>query len=101
MFDKTIYISRGVNLLPKNLISTCLQLLEVARSMTELDYLQVFVVSSVKDPNSDNVMLHIKHFQEQPPYSYEVSIDCTQNVNEKLYMIDDGMHSTLLLASEY
>lgn len=101
MFDKKIYLSRGVNLLPKNLISTCLQLIEVARSKTELDYLQVFEVSSVKDPNSNNFMLHINHFQEQPPYSHEVSIDCLQNINEKLYMIDDGMYATLLLASEY
>lgn len=44
---------------------------------------------------------HIVRTQEQPPYRYELDVPCTDSVDEKVYVIDDGTHSTMLLASEY
>ena len=44
---------------------------------------------------------HIHHFSEQPEYSKEYMIDLANPVNQKVYVIDDIDHSTMLLAEEY
>ena len=44
---------------------------------------------------------HIHHFSEQPEYSQDYMIDLANPVNQKVYVIDDNDHSTMLLAEEY
>ena len=44
---------------------------------------------------------HIHHFSEQPEYSKEHTIELANPVNQKVYVIDDTDHSTMLLAEEY
>ena len=44
---------------------------------------------------------HITHTQEQPPYLYQMDVPCTDAVDAKIFVIDDGTHSTMLLAEEY
>lgn len=59
------------------------------------DYLQVF---ELKPSGS---MQSITHTSEQPEYHMEYLIPSDTPITEKLYIIDDGDHSTMLLASEY
>lgn len=61
-----------------------------------LDCLQIFTFY-VEDNRQK-----IKHTQEKP--RYERVFDCGEAetaINEKVYVIDDGEHQTMLLASEY
>ena len=67
---------------------------------SKLDYLQVFTFKKVSD-----TVLEIRHEQEQPE---EVRIHYTgykdeyrKFINEKVFVIDDGDHSTMLFAYEY
>jgi len=65
----------------------------------EMDYLQVFKFEKV------NSVLAIWHTQEVPErktviYS-EYKSDFEKILNETVYVIDDGDHSTMLFATEY
>ncbi len=66
-----------------------------------VDYLQVFRFSY--DP--EKCEMTVKHTQEQPDYEYEmryiIDPDVTKPFEEKVYVIDDVDHITILLASEY
>lgn len=63
----------------------------------EKDYLQVFRLSN------EGGKQKIVHSQEQPDYQKEYVIDSTiwEPVVAKIYIIDDGDHSTMLFAEEY
>lgn len=61
----------------------------------ERDYLQVFELSAEGDKQ------RVVHHSEQPYHRVEYLISSTDPITEKLYIIDDGEHSTMLLASEY
>lgn len=61
----------------------------------ERDYLQVFDLSE-KDGKQCVV-----HRSEQPEYRAEYLITSEVPITEKIYIIDDGEHSTMLLAEEY
>ena len=58
------------------------------------DYLQVFQFSKEGD------QLKITHMQEIPAYRREYLLDAPVFVG-KIYAIDDGEQSTMLLANEY
>lgn len=60
------------------------------------DHLQVFRLSVSEKGNQ-----HIVHEQEVPAYSREYEVQTDTPVNAKVYVIDDGDHSTILLAEEY
>jgi len=63
----------------------------------EKDYLQVFELSS-----TETGLQKIIHRQEQPDYKKEYLIDMPfEAVETKIFVIDDGDHSTMLLAEEY
>ncbi len=59
------------------------------------DYLQVFILST------ENGEQKIVHEQEQPDYRKEYVFSTDRLVNSKIFVIDDGDHSTMLLAEEY
>ena len=59
------------------------------------DYLQVFCLSE-KDGKQV-----IKHSQEIPEYSYEYVVDVETPITNKVFVIDDKIYSTMLLATEY
>ncbi|MCR4888231.1 MAG: DUF960 domain-containing protein [Ruminococcus sp.] len=59
------------------------------------DYLQVFELKPVGSLQS------ITHSSEKPEYHMEYLLPLDTQITEKLYIIDDGDHSTMLLASEY
>ena len=59
------------------------------------DYLQVFDLEQV------GRMQSITHRSEEPEYRRVYLLPSDSPITEKLYIIDDGDHSTMLLASEY
>ena len=59
------------------------------------DYLQVFRLAAV-DSNQQLI-----HEQEEPNYHKEYFLNICSPVTSKVYVIDDGTHSTMLLAEEY
>lgn len=97
MFDKEKFVTRGV----ANKIPPLLQLglWQLISAMPEpKDYLQVFRLST------DGKALHIAHTQEQPKYSRNIDLKLSRegiDLSAKVFVIDDGDHSTMLLSDEY
>lgn len=59
------------------------------------DWLQVFELKPV------GILQSITHRAEEPVYKMEYVIPMENPIAEKVYIIDDSDHSTMLLASEY
>ena len=99
MFDNQRYITRGIlSDIPSYLINLLLHMVE-AMEVSEKDYLQIFELKSeIKNGQS---MQRIIHKQEQPPYENELVFAAKKTVSQKIYIIDDQTHTTMLLASEY
>ena len=94
MFKTEKYLTCGVN----ETIPIVIQLIMwkmVADIPIEKDYLQIFRLSG------ENGIQTIVHEQEQPEYRESVSFEWNEPVNQKIYVIDDGDHCTMLLAEEY
>jgi len=94
--------------LPKELVFILWQTLrshvfEDLMSHRKVDYFQIFELSSGEAPGA----LTVKHLQEQPHYCRisMVYLSDAQNIRElygvKVYVIDDGTHSTMLFPEEY
>ncbi len=97
MFDNQRYMTRGIeSSIPYETILLLWQLLDVRKKESEMDYLQVFLLTV------QGTLQHIEHSQEDPPYTarFAVKMDA-EPVNAKIFVIDDESHSTILLAEEY
>ena len=69
---------------------------ELIRAMpVDKDYLQVFYLSA------ENGRQKIKHIQEVPECTKEYYLNSDKPVTEKIFVIDDETHSTMILANEY
>lgn len=68
----------------------------MVEDVPEQDYLQVFELMET----AGGVL--ICHSQEEPPYENVVKVKCSvePGFREKVYIIDDETHSTMLLAEE-
>ena len=94
MFDNNRYLTCGVD----SSIPFELQLFLwgcVERMPAPKDYLQVFELKPV------GILQSITHRSEEPEYHMEFIIPMENPIAEKVYIIDDGDHSTMLLANEY
>ena len=67
----------------------------VDRMPAPRDHLQIFDLEQV------GCMQGIIHRAEQPEYHKEYLIPSDTPITQKLYIIDDGDHTTMLLAEEY
>ena len=67
----------------------------VERMPAPKDYLQVFELKPAGRLQS------IIHRSKEPKYRMEYVLPSEIPITEKLYIIDDGDHCTMLLASEY
>ena len=94
MFNNKRYLTSGVDsTIPPELqlfLWNCVDGLPEPR-----DYLQVFELSA------SGTMQSIVHSSEEPEYRKVYMIPSDAPITEKLYIIDDGDHSTMLLANEY
>ena len=94
MFDNSRYLTCGVD----SAIPLELQLFlwECVEHMpAPKDYLQVFELKPV------GILQSITHRSEEPEYHMEYIIPMENPIAEKVYIIDDGDNSTMLLANEY
>ena len=94
MFDNNHYLTCGVD----STIPIKLQLFlwECVEHMpAPKDYLQVFELKPV------GCLQSITHSSEEPEYHMEYLLPSDTPITEKLYIIDDGDHCTMLLAEEY
>ncbi len=95
MFENSKYLTKGVqSAIPSWLVIFLWHLIEIMQ-VERKDYLQVFRLRQTTTSQ------HITHTQEQPPYQYELDVPCTDAITAKIFVIDDGTHSTMLLAEEY
>lgn len=94
MFDNNRYLTCGVD--SKIPLDLQLFLWDCVEHMpAPKDYLQVFELSAA------GRMQSITHTAEKPIHRMVYLLPFKSPVMEKVYIIDDGDHSTMLLASEY
>ncbi len=94
MFTNERYLTCGVD----STIPLELQLFMwecVEKMHGEKDYLQVFELKA------EGSMQSISHSSEEPEYHMMYLIPSDSPITAKIYIIDDGDHSTMLLAEEY
>lgn len=94
MFQNDRYLTCGVD----SSIPLELQLLlwECVDGLPEpRDHLQIFDLKPV------GCLQGITHRSEIPEYRMEYLLPLDSPITEKIYVIDDGTHSTMLLSSEY
>lgn len=103
MFDPPRYATRGiVESLAPDIQFTLWAMVDVLRlrSGVEPDYLQVFdLAPSEKTLAPFNQA--IQHRQEEPRYSATNYLCVDDPITVRVFIIDDGSHSTMLLAEEY
>ncbi|SEH50719.1 protein of unknown function [Ruminococcus flavefaciens] len=94
MFNNKRYLSRGVNdtipIEQQLFLWACIDQLPEPR-----DYLQIFDFEQV------GCMQSITHRSEQPEYCKVYLLPSDKPITQKIYVIDDDDHSTMLLSSEY
>lgn len=100
LFTNKRYITRGIaNKIPDEIQLKMWIMIEKLRisGTLEMDYLQVFQLRNEKGNQK------IIHSQEQPEYRKEILalMHCRPVDSIKIFVIDDGSHSTMILAEEY
>ena len=96
MFENGRYMTRGVAAeIPFEQQALMWAMIDVRSLAKKLDYLQVFRLSV------ENGSQKITHSQEKPRYKNEVFTLVETPVTAKIFVLDDGDHSTMMLASEY
>ncbi|WP_294406156.1 DUF960 family protein [uncultured Clostridium sp.] len=102
MFEKeNRYVTRGINeevdIRIQIILWNMIDKLKDKRDI-KLDYLQVFEVEKIHE------IIKIEHRQEVPNYSQAYMLngmDIEINSKIKIFVIDDGENSTMMLAEEY
>lgn len=95
MFDKDRYVTIGVkNTLPLKLQLILWKMVETLD--VKQDRLQIFVLKKIDDRTQS-----VTHEQENPEYKHTCYFPLDNPVSHKVYIIDDGDYSTMLLSEEY
>ena len=94
MFSNNRYLTKGVQAeIPLELQ---LFMWECIDNLPEpKDYLQFFKLEVFGE------MQRVTHTSEEPEYKMEYLIPSESPITAKIFVIDDGDHSTMLLAEEY
>ena len=97
MFQNERFITRGIADELSPVLQAALWQLIDEMDVPEKDYLQVFKLSG---SGSEQIIIHE---QEQPEYKKEHRLELvgTPIFVGKIFVIDDGDHTTMLKASEY
>jgi hypothetical protein len=99
MFTGDKYITKGISATIPEFLQIILWYTIETMAIKEKDYLQIFELSEVIQNGKRKQ--RIIHFQEQPDFREEFIITTKETITEKIYIIDDGSYSTMMLASEY
>ena len=100
MFENPKYVTRGIgHEIPAELQLELWIMIENLKmnGTIKLDYLQVFRLSNFGGKQK------IRHSQEEPEYCQECVVACsfTPVDNMKIFVIDNGSYSTMMLDDEY
>ncbi len=95
MFNSQKFLTCGVMAEIPSWLTNLMWHIVLTMEVEGKDCLQVFTLT--KTPTGQ----HIVHKQEQPPYRYELEVECPDAVDAKVFVIDDRTYSTMLLADEY
>ena len=99
MFDNARYITNGTNnTIPLYTQNLMWYLIETMRVKVK-DHLQIFELEEYA--HNEVVKQKIIHKQECPKYRKEYLLPFGNTITAKIYVIDDGEHTTMLLAEEY
>lgn len=97
MFDNSRYLTKGINEeVPLNLQILLWSMIDTL--LIEKDYLQVFKIKII---NKNANLIEIEHTTEQPNYKKTIQAVASIERDMKIYVIDDGDHTTMLFAEEY
>ena len=61
----------------------------------------IFDLSNIRLINKNSNLIEITHTQEQPKYKNTIQAVAVIERDMKIYVIDDGEHTTMLFAEEY
>lgn len=95
MFNNKKYISKGVNAMLSLPLQNLLWYLVETMQVEQRDYLQVFTLYE------ENGVQMLCHAQENPSYTKTEKLEGFSPITAKVFVIDDGTHSTMILAEEY
>lgn len=95
MFENKRYISKGVNELLSLPLQNLLWYLVETMPVEQKDYLQVFNLYE------EDGMQVVCHTQEKPQYTKIEKLEGFIPITARVFVIDDGTHSTMILAEEY
>ena len=100
MFENQKYITRGIaHEIPAEIQLELWIMIENLKmnGTIKLDYLQVFRLSNMAGQQK------IRHSQEEPEYCRECVVACSFPPvdNMKIFVIDNGSYSTMMLDDEY
>lgn len=101
MFNNDRHITKGVKEnIPLELQVFMWNCIDTLKSQGyQLDYLQIFKLT--KQRADDILFQMIEHGQKLPEYLRNYNIFPAEMVDAKVFIIDDGTSSTMLLAEEY
>ncbi|QAA30357.1 DUF960 family protein [Clostridium manihotivorum] len=101
MFNNDKYITKGI----QESIPLELQLFmwnsinSLKNKDIQLDYLQVFTLTKPKY-NEQHIQI-IEHRQEIPEHKRKYKLNSINVINAKIFVIDSGEYSTMMLSEEY
>lgn len=95
MFNNMRYATQGVVLSLDLALQNLLWMMVSTMEISKKDRLQIFALSVF------NGQQKIVHYQKQSLYRKEIHFKSKQPVIAKIFIIDNGMYSTMLLAEEY
>jgi hypothetical protein len=100
MFNGKRYVTAGINsTIDPKIQMTIWNLIESLKPTLSLDYLQIFELSRIQ--RSGITIQKLVHTQEIPQYRKEYILTDVEPSDEKIFVIDDQTHITMLLAQEY
>ena len=101
LFDGPKYKTSGVeNYVPEEVQLAIWSFIESRRNQKiPLDYLQVFNLRPIQKEGLTFQLIECQ--QEVPEYRDVITVVCDKPITDKLYLIDDRSHCTLLRSNEY
>jgi hypothetical protein len=101
MFDNDRYVSKGIQqTIPLELQSFMWNSIDKLKAQKyDLDYLQIFQLT--KQRVEDIFLQQIIHSQELPKFVKTYILLSNEAIDTKVFVIDNGKYSTMLLYEEY